>query len=154
MTAAILFAREVIENFFGQDTGIKQNMVKIESHPTVTICPFLDQCDGPMELILRLQGEPKDIKNLSIYEGIYNTMSSDLINDKPYWTHKQERNKALWYNTEKELWIIGPMEYIGSNIGYFNFNGTVEVPYEASGWYYWNNGYWNFTTSDVVLELG
>ena len=40
MAAALIFAREVIEKFFGQDIGIKQNMEKIESHPTITICPF------------------------------------------------------------------------------------------------------------------
>ena len=44
---AIIFAREVIEKFFGQNTGIKQNMEKIESHPTITICPFIDHCDRP-----------------------------------------------------------------------------------------------------------
>ena len=41
MAAAILFAREVIEKFFHENTGIKQNMEKIEQHPTITICPFL-----------------------------------------------------------------------------------------------------------------
>ena len=41
MATAIIFAREVIEKFFGQYTGIKQNKEKIESHPTIIICPFL-----------------------------------------------------------------------------------------------------------------
>ena len=41
MTTAIIFAREVIEKFFHQNTGIKQNMEKIEQHPTITICPFI-----------------------------------------------------------------------------------------------------------------
>ena len=41
MATAILLAKDVIEKFFGQNTGIKQNMEKIESHPTITICPFL-----------------------------------------------------------------------------------------------------------------
>ena len=46
------------------------------------------------------------------------------------------------------------MVYIGSNIGNIYFNGTVAVPYDATGWYYWNNDYYNFTTTDVVVELG
>ena len=41
MVAAILFAREVIEKFFHENTGIKKNMEKIEQHPSITICPFL-----------------------------------------------------------------------------------------------------------------
>ena len=41
IAAAILFAREVIEKFFHENTGIKQNMEKIEQHPSITICPFL-----------------------------------------------------------------------------------------------------------------
>ena len=41
MATAILFAWEVIEKFFGQNKGIKQHTEKIESHPTITICPFL-----------------------------------------------------------------------------------------------------------------
>ena len=41
MATAIIFAKDIIEKFFGQNTGIKQNMEKIESHPTITICPFL-----------------------------------------------------------------------------------------------------------------
>ena len=46
MATAIIFAKDIIEKFFGQNTGIKQNMEKIESHPTITICPFLQFLDG------------------------------------------------------------------------------------------------------------
>ena len=45
MASAILFARKVIEKYFGQNKGIKQNMEKIELHPTITICPFQEQFD-------------------------------------------------------------------------------------------------------------
>ena len=55
MATAIVLAREVIEKFFGQNTGIKQNMEKIDSHPTITICPFQNQCKKP---ILGLPGLP------------------------------------------------------------------------------------------------
>ena len=41
MVTAMIFAKEVIEKFSGEITGIQQNMEKIESHPTITICPFL-----------------------------------------------------------------------------------------------------------------
>ena len=48
MTIAILFAREVIEKFFGKNTGTKQKMESIKSHPTITICPFLHRtCAKP-----------------------------------------------------------------------------------------------------------
>ena len=157
MATAILFAREVIEKFFGQYTGIKQNMEKIELHPTVTICPFLEQCDGPMKLILRLQGEAKEIKYLAGYEGSYNILSSELINGKPYWIHKYDQEKALWYSTEEKLWLIGQIKYIGGKyIGgdTANFFSTDKVPYDAY-WYFFNNDQsWKFTTTDVVVELG
>ena len=41
LAIAILFAEEVIEKFFCQSTGIKQNMDKIDLQPSITICPFL-----------------------------------------------------------------------------------------------------------------
>ena len=72
MATAILFAREVIEKFFGQNTGIKQNMEKIELHPTITICPFLEQCDRPgvpNKIIVKLEGAAKDTQ--SNMEGTY-----------------------------------------------------------------------------------
>ena len=45
MAIAILFVWGVIEKYFGQITGIKQSMERIKSHPTITICPFKDQCE-------------------------------------------------------------------------------------------------------------
>ena len=101
-------------------------------------------------LSLRLYGEPKKIEYLAIYEGIYN-ISSNLTNGKPYWTEdKHEANKALWYNAIYKLWLIGPTVNIGSNAGFFYSQSTV--PYGTTKWYYWNNGYWNSTTTDVVIE--
>ena len=41
MGTAIFFAWDVIEKYFGQNKGIKRYTEKIESHPTITICPFL-----------------------------------------------------------------------------------------------------------------
>ena len=46
MLTAIVFAWEVIKQFLEQSTGIKQNTEKIEFHPTITICPFLDSKQG------------------------------------------------------------------------------------------------------------
>ena len=90
MTTAILFAMDVIKEFFGQNIGITQNMEKIESHPTITICTYLNQCDGPMKLILKLKGKPKKLSHLVTYEGSY-FLSTNLVNGKPYWIHKNNR---------------------------------------------------------------
>ena len=153
MATAIFFARDVIEKYFGQNTGIKQYMEKIDSHPTITICPFQGKCDGSMALTLTLQGELKETKNLAIYEGIYNIISSDLINNKPYWLHKHDRNKALWYNGDYGVWCFGPK----GNYFDFDFLGNINdtVPYEATGWYYKSNSWdWIFTTTNVTVELG
>ena len=56
IATAIIFVREEIAKYFSQATGIKQNMEKIEAHPTITICPFL----------------------LSPYEGNHYIISSEL----------------------------------------------------------------------------
>ena len=76
-------------------------------------------------------------------------LSTDLINGKPYWTHKHGP-LALWYNDE--WWYIGYKWYIGYSVGSLVCNNTV--PYEASCWSYWNNGYFNFTATDVFVDLG
>ena len=158
MATAMIFASEVIEKFVGQSKSIKQNMEEIESHPTVTICPFLEQCDGPMKLTLRLQGAASEVEYLTLMEGRYDILSSDLINGKPYWMHQSDDVKvvplALWYNAENEKWIFGHLKDIGSNVALIFYKGTAAVPYEATGWYYWNHHYWNFTTTDVVVDLG
>ena len=138
---------------FVQNTGIKQNMEKIELHPTVTICPFLEQCDTPMKLDLRLQAEAKKLENPAFYEGSYDILSSDLINGKPYWTHKQNVYKALWYS-ENEFWVFGLIEDIGTDEGPLIGMGTL--PYETNTtWYYLNNNYqWTNAFPDVVVEPG
>ena len=153
MITAILHAMEVIEKMFVQNTGIKQNMEKIELQPTVTICPFLEQCDTPMKLDLRLQAEAKKIENPAFYEGSYDIMSSDLINGKPYWTHKKHVYKALWYS-ENEFWVFGLIEDIGTDEGPLIGMGTL--PYETNTtWYYLNNNYqWTNAFPDVVVEPG
>ena len=46
MASAILFTWEVIENYFDRNIGTMQTLDKIESHPTITICPFLKQCES------------------------------------------------------------------------------------------------------------
>ena len=153
ITTAIFFAREVIEKFFGQSTGIKQNIEKIESHPTVTICPFQEQCDRPMKLIFRLHNSEEKEKYLVSYLGSYNILSPDLINGKPYWIHKHDANNALWYNSAYEAWIFGPVVYIGGFGLIIGLHGTL--PYEVQTWLYFNHDYKLIDiTTDVVVELG
>ena len=66
--------------------------------------------------------------------------------------HFLDNGDSLNHNAENKLWIIGQHVHIGSAVGHFFSQGTV--PYEATGWYYLNNGHWNFTTTAVVVELG
>ena len=46
MATAILFTWEVIQNYFDRNIGTMQTLEMIESHPTITICPFLEQCES------------------------------------------------------------------------------------------------------------
>ena len=133
---------EVIEKFFSQITGIKQKMEKIDSNPTVTICPFQNQCDG---MILRLQGWAKEI--LSHYEGSYQILSFNLINGKPYWTHKNGKT-ALMYNSQLKMWIFGPVQYGGER------GDIASKSYENTKWHYLNNTEWISTNIDVIVDLG
>ena len=142
MATAILLAKDVIEKFFGQNTGIKQNLEKIELHPTISICPFLNQCVRP--IILRLQGDPKE--KFGHYEGSY-SISSYLLNGKPYWTHDDRKSYYIGYNIEYKAWEFGP-----DNLIWADLNGTA--PYESTTWYYYINGRDIPTTTDIVVELG
>ena len=136
MATAILFAREVIEKYFGQNTGIKQNMEKIESHPTITICPFLDQCGSPgipQKIIVELKGAAKDAQ--SNKEGIY-ILSTILVNDKEHWIHDSGSN-ALWY---EKGWNIGQIENLGISTANSIYSpDDSEGPLEATTWKYFKN---------------
>ena len=138
MAAAIIFAKDIIEKFFGQNTGIKQNMEKIESHPTITICPFLDQCGSPgipQKIIVELKGAAKDAQ--SNKEGIY-ILSTILVNDKEHWIHDSGSN-ALWY---EKGWYIGQIENLGISTANSIYSpDDSEGPLEATTWKYFKNGH-------------
>ena len=138
MATAILLAKDVIEKFFGQNTGIKQNMEKIESHPTITICPFLDQCGSPgipQKIIVELKGAAKDAQ--SNKEGIY-ILSTILVNDKEHWIHDSGSN-ALWYD---KGWNIGQIENLGISTANSIYSpDDSEGPLEATTWKYFKNGH-------------
>ena len=131
--------------FFGQNKGIKQHMDKIELHPAITICPFQDQCVRP--IILRLKGKPKEL--YSQYEGSYQILSSDLFNGKPYWTHNDRNKYYVYYNYGYKRWMVEPDDKIISDLSYLG-----ETPFESTTWYYWSNGTYISTTTDVVVEGG
>ena len=139
MATAILLAKDVIEKFFGQNTGIKQNMEKIESHPTITICPFLDQCGSPgipQKIIVELKGAAKDAQ--SNKEGIY-ILSTILVNDKEHWIHDSGSN-ALWYDDKG--WNIGQIENLGISTANSIYSpDDSEGPLEATTWKYFKNGH-------------
>ena len=152
MTTAMLFAMDVIKEFFGQNIGITQNMEKIESHPTITICTYLNQCDGPMKLILKLKGKPKKLSHLVTYEGSY-FLSTNLVNGKPYWIHKNNRMQVLSYNSQSKTWKFGEIEEIGKK-GFIIGNSNGTLPSEVTEWSYGTRTGLIPTTTDVVVKLG
>ena len=152
MAIAILFTREVIEKFLGQNTGITQNMEKIESHPTITICTYLNQCDGPMKLILKLKGKPKKLPYLVAYEGSY-TLSSNLVNGKPYWTQKNNPRHVLSYNSQSKMWKFGEIGEIGKS-GLIIGNSSGTLPSEVVKWSYGTKTGLIPTKTDVLVTPG
>ena len=154
MATSIWFAWGVYYNYM-KHTEIQQHEVEIESHPTITICPFLDldQCAGQMKFILKLDGEVK--KRYAIYEGTYSILSSDLINQKPYWIHKHDKNKALMYNSNAKMWVFGPRDMNGT-VAFIIGISNGAVPYEDTIWYHGvpKENKFIHTPNDIVVELG
>ena len=153
-STAILFAREVIEKFFGHSTGIKQSMEKIESHPTVTICQFQVQCDrpgDPNQIIIKLEGTAKDAQ--SRMEGTY-ILGANLVNGKAHWI--QDGTNALWYDKMFGNWIIDEIWHLGSGrrSGIYSPDDSVG-PLEATtwkyAWLYYSNTYWIESTEITIL---
>ena len=159
MATAILLAREVIAKFFGQNTGIKQNMEKIESHPTIIVCPFLSQCDRPgvpQKIIVKLKGAAKHAQ--SSYEGIYN-LGTNLVNAKAYWI-QEGGSKALWNDKKTKHWRIGKSKHLGNSSGHRIYSPDKAVgPLEATTWKYYKkytfgkHG-WIKAGADIVIAQG
>ena len=93
-----------------------------------------------------MKGVPK--KRYASYEGSYNILSSDLINNKPYWINKHDRNKALMYNSQLKMWIFGPVQNGGER------GDIASKSYENTKWHYLNNTEWISTNIDVIVDLG
>ena len=47
---------------------------------------------------------------------------SELVNGKPSWTLN---SKAIWYNQDHNLWLIGNLNQIGTTMGRFFTTGTL-----------------------------
>ena len=47
---------------------------------------------------------------------------SELVNGKPSWTLN---SRAIWYNQDHNLWLIGNLNQIGTTIGRFFTTGTL-----------------------------
>ena len=52
------------------------------------------------------------------------------------------------------MWVFGPKDKNGK-VGDIMGKPNGVAPYEVTKWYYRNNeGHWNFTTTDVFIDLG
>ena len=149
MATAILFTMKVIEKFFGQYTDVKQNTEKIQSHPTITICPFQEQCVKPVpnEIFVKLNGEVKDVH--SSKEGSY-ILGTNLVNGKAYWIHND--SNAIWCDKGYGYWFIGKIENLGSSKASMYSPDDSVGPLESTYWIYSNDG-WHGST-DVAIQPG
>ena len=116
--------------------------------------PFvhLNQCDGPMKLILRLKGKPKRLPHIASYEGSY-ILSSNLVNGKPFWTQKNNRLHVLSYNSQSKMWKFGEIGEIGKK-GPIIGNSNDTLPSEVIKWSYGTSAGLILTATDVIVELG
>ena len=155
MAIAILFAEEAIEKFFGKNTGIKQNVEKIESHPTVTICPFLDQCGRPgvpQKIIVKMKGETKKALTSTYIEGTY-ILETDLVNGKAHWIQDSiSKLYALWYDKKYGDWNIGKIGNLGSSTASIYSPDNSSGPHEATTWKYTNGSKWIESTDIAILQ--
>ena len=156
---AILFAKEFIEKFLGQNTGIMQNMGKIESHPSVTICPFIDKCDRqgvPKKIIVKLKDAANDTQFRRA--GTY-ILGTKLVNGKAYWI--QDGSNALWWCEIKNGhlppgWLIGKITALGSNTGGIYSPDDEVGPLEANSWKYYSKKQqsWINAGTDIAIFQG
>ena len=56
---------------------------------------------------------------------------SELVNGKPSWTLN---SRAIWYNQDHNLWIIGPLHQIGTTMGFFYTTRTLLGANENGKW--------------------
>ena len=155
MATAILLAKDIIEKFFGQNTGIKQNMEKIKSHPTITICPFLNQCGRPgipQKIIVKLEGEAEDALSDFDTEGTY-IIGSNLVNGKAYWIQESKsQSNAIWYDNKYRNWNIAPIKNLGSTTAALYSPDDSVGPFEATTWKYWKSGW--IKSTDIAILIG
>ena len=126
-----------------------QNMGKIESHPSVTICPFIDQCDRPgvpKKIVVKLIGAENDIQ--SSKEGTY-IIGPKLVNGEAYWI--QDGPNALWFNKEYRWWCIGNIKYLGSIKS--SICKFVADPLEANTWRYCSENEDNWIEAGTDFEI-
>jgi hypothetical protein len=56
---------------------------------------------------------------------------SASVNGKPSWT---SQSKAIWYNQDHNLWLIGNLNQIGTTMGFFFTTGTLFGANENGKW--------------------
>ena len=86
-------------------------------------------------------------------QGIY--QRAGKVNGKTSWISLN--NQALWYNAPSDDWMIGPVDYLGTDTGAIQSNGDQGIsscPYNVpnDAWEYWNNGWIIADANDVSIE--
>ena len=89
-------------------------------------------------------------------QGIY--QRAGKVNAKTSWI-STSNNNALWYNADPQDWIIGPVDYLGANMGSIastGYQGITSCPYNLpdDAWQYVNtDGSWIIAdANDVSIE--
>ena len=81
-------------------------------------------------------------------QGIYLLANNVSVNNKVYW-YQQDGNYGIWFGQSWIGWIVGPITYLGQDIGYIIGPYGVKWPTEISnGYRYWNTTSWVLASSN------
>ena len=75
---------------------------------------------------------------------------SASVNGKPSWT---SQSKAIWYNQDQNVWMIGSLNDIGTLLGVIGTNGFLLTPNENGKWSYIHGKMWKkLDTNDFSID--
>ena len=102
---------------------------------------LVDNIECPFQLSLIINNDEAKYK---FFEGTY-TLNDGKVNEKSYWSGPDD--VSIWYYNDFNVWMIGSLQDLGSNIAVLFLNFTAQCPHQG-------NGKWKFTDGFNWLDAG
>ena len=80
-----------------------------------------------------------------------NYQSATNVNGKPSWKNDVY---AIWYSQSNNIWLIGPLSYIGSDSAWiFASNDFSGITDNDNQWLYWNGNAWTSKSDPNDIQI-